>query len=46
MEKQKEVEMQFDEIFSRIIDQEEMVLKAVHLLEQVREPLESFLSTG
>ena len=43
MEKQKEVEKCLDEMFSRIIDQEEMVLKAVHLFEQVREPPENLL---
>ena len=43
MEKRKEVEKHLDEMFSRIIDQEEMVSKAVHLSEQVREPPENFL---
>ena len=40
---QKEVEKHVDEIFSRIIDQEEMVSKAVCLSEQVREPPENLL---
>ena len=43
MEKRKEVEKCLDEMFSRIIDQEEMVLKAICLSEQVREPPENLL---
>ena len=43
VEKQTEVEKHLDEMFSRIVDQEEMVLKAVCLSGQVREPPENFL---
>ena len=43
VEKRKEVKKGLDEMFSRIVDQEEMVLKAVRLSEQVREPPENFL---
>ena len=43
MEKQKEVEKRLDEMFSRIVDQEEMVSKAVRLSEQVGEPSENLL---
>ena len=43
MEKRKEVKKCLDEMFSRIVDQEEMVLKAVRSPEQVREPPENFL---
>ena len=43
VEKRKEVEKRLDEMFSRIVDQEEMVLKVVHLSEQVREPPKNLL---
>ena len=43
VEKQKEVEKHLDEMFSRIVHQEEMVSKAVRLSEQVREPPENLL---
>jgi len=39
--KRKEVEMRLDEMFSRIADQDEMILKVVRLSEQVSEPLDS-----